>query len=61
MTREEREQLPPDEQSVFCAAFAASFVLHINHGSHTERRDAKWGASFDAKSAVEAFREEWKS
>ena len=59
MTREEREQLPPDEQAVFCAAFAASFVLHTHDGSYDAR--AKWRAGSDAEAAVKAFREEWKS
>ena len=57
MTREEREKLPPDEQAVFCAAFAASYVAAINSEAYDTRRDAKWHASVDAKGALEAFRE----
>ncbi len=61
MTPEEREKLPPDEQAVFCAAFAASYVMHVNHDSWDKRNNAKWNASEDAKLAVAAFQEDWKS
>lgn len=59
MTPEEREKLPHDEQTVWLAAFAASYVMHTHDGSYDAR--AKWRAGIDAESAVKAFRKEWKS
>lgn len=58
MKRNEFEKLLADERAVFCAAFAAAYVLYTRDGSYESR--AKWRAGIEAKAAVKAFNEELK-
>jgi hypothetical protein len=54
------DQLPPDERTVWLAAFAASFVAAINSDDHYRRQRAATGAAEDAEMATDAYRKGWK-